>query len=44
MGLSFGERHLPVTDDVSDRLVRLPLFSTLSDQMVDRVVEAVRSF
>ena len=44
MGLSFGERHLPVTDDVSDRLVRLPLFTTLSDQMVDRVVEAVRSF
>ena len=44
MGLSFGERHLPVTDDVSDRLVRLPLFSTLSDETVERVVEAVRSF
>ena len=34
----------PVTDDVSDRLVRLPLFPDLSDQDQDRVVEAVLSF
>jgi dTDP-4-amino-4,6-dideoxygalactose transaminase len=44
VGQSFGERHLPVTDDVSDRLVRLPLFPTLSDHDVDRVVAAVRAF
>jgi dTDP-4-amino-4,6-dideoxygalactose transaminase len=44
MGRSFGERHLPVTDDISDRLVRLPLFPTLDDRDLERVVEAVRSF
>ena len=44
VGSSFGERHLPVTDDVSERLVRLPLFPTLADHEVDRVIAAVRSF
>jgi dTDP-4-amino-4,6-dideoxygalactose transaminase len=43
-GRGFGERHLPVTDDVSDRLVRLPLFPGLGDADVGRVVEAVTSF
>lgn len=44
MGRTFGERHLPVTDDISDRLVRLPLFPTLDERQVDRVIEAVKSF
>lgn len=44
MGATFGERHLPVTDDISDRLVRLPLFPTLTDEHVERVLDAVRSF
>ena len=44
VGASFGERHLPVTSSISERLVRLPLFATMDDAMVDRVVEAVTSF
>lgn len=34
----------PVTDDVSSRLVRLPVFAGLSDADVDRVVAAVESY
>jgi TDP-4-keto-6-deoxy-D-glucose transaminase len=44
MGRTFGERNLPATDDISDRLVRLPLFPTLSDADVDRIVSAVTAF
>ena len=44
VGRSFGERHLPVTDDVSNRLVRLPLFPTLDEHQVDRVIASVRAF
>jgi len=44
MGLTFGDRHLPVTDDISDRLVRLPLFPTLDDADVDRIVAVVTAF
>lgn len=43
MGRTFGELHLPVTDDVSDRLVRLPLFPSLGTSEVDSVIDAVRS-
>jgi len=43
-GAAFGERHLPVTDTISDRLVRLPLFPMLDDSMVDRIVDAVQEF
>jgi len=35
---------LPVTDDVSDRLVRLPLYPGLADQDVDTVIEAATRF
>lgn len=34
----------PVTEDVSDRLLRLPLFPGLTDSDLDEVVEGVRSF
>lgn len=42
-----AERYLvrrtscPVTDDVSDRLIRLPFFNGLTDQEIERVVEAL---
>jgi dTDP-4-amino-4,6-dideoxygalactose transaminase len=36
--------HLPVTDDVSDRLVRLPVYQGLTQAELEQVVEAVRSF
>ncbi len=36
--------HCPVTDDISDRLVRLPLFPGLVEADQARVIDAVRSF
>jgi dTDP-4-amino-4,6-dideoxygalactose transaminase len=36
--------HCPVTESVSDRLVRLPLFSTLSDADQTRVIQAIHRF
>ena len=42
--LGGGRFDLPVTDLVSDRLVRLPLFPGLSDGDVERILGAVRSF
>ncbi|HSO50828.1 MAG TPA: DegT/DnrJ/EryC1/StrS family aminotransferase, partial [Acidimicrobiia bacterium] len=33
-----------VAEDVSDRLIRLPLYPTLTDSEVERVTEAVMSF
>ena len=34
----------PVTEEVSDRLVRLPLYNSMTDDEQSRVIEAVRSF
>jgi dTDP-4-amino-4,6-dideoxygalactose transaminase len=46
MGVRFGGRPglCPVTEAVSDRLVRLPLFFDLADADVDRVIAAVTTF
>ena len=46
VGVRYGGRpgDCPVTEDVSDRLLRLPLYYALSDDEQSRVVEAVRSF
>jgi dTDP-4-amino-4,6-dideoxygalactose transaminase len=38
-GRSAGE--LPVTDDVAGRLLRLPLFTGMSDEAVERAIKAV---
>jgi dTDP-4-amino-4,6-dideoxygalactose transaminase len=35
---------LPVTDDASQRLVRLPMYYDLRDQEVDEVVAAIFDF
>lgn len=45
MGRRFGGQpgDCPVTEQVSDRLVRLPLFNDLSDADVDRVIEVATS-
>ena len=45
MGRRFGGREgqCPVTEDVADRLVRLPLYNTLTDAEQERVLEAVTS-
>ncbi len=46
MGARFGAGpgDCPVTEDVSDRLVRLPFFNDLSEGELDRIVAAVVSF
>ena len=43
MGRSFGGEpgQCPVTEDVSERLVRLPFFNDLSEQDQDRVIATV---
>jgi dTDP-4-amino-4,6-dideoxygalactose transaminase len=46
MGRRFGGKpgDCPVTEDVSDRLVRLPFYNTLSEADQARVIEAATSF
>jgi dTDP-4-amino-4,6-dideoxygalactose transaminase len=46
MGLRFGGKlgDCPVSEDVSDRLLRLPFYNTLSAQDQALVIETVRSF
>ncbi len=39
-----GAGGCPVTDSAADRLVRLPLFAGMSEQELDRVVQAVTSY
>ena len=43
MGRTFGGREgdCPVTEDLSDRLLRLPLYNAMSDSDLERVVAAV---
>lgn len=38
------DSHCPVSVEVSERLVRLPLFAGMADHEVDRVIDAVLSF
>jgi dTDP-4-amino-4,6-dideoxygalactose transaminase len=46
MGLTFGGKvdDCPVTEDLSDRLVRLPLYYDLSHEQQTRVIQAIHSF
>jgi dTDP-4-amino-4,6-dideoxygalactose transaminase len=46
MGRGFGgqEGDCPVTEDVSDRLVRLPFYNVLTEMDQARVVSAIREF
>ena len=43
MGRRFGG-HCPVTEDLSDRLLRLPFYNTLTPDEQMSVIEAVRAF
>ena len=45
-GMRWGRAcgSFPVTDDLSERLLRLPLYYGISDAEVDAVIEAVRGF
>ena len=46
MGQAFGGRvgDCPVTEDVSDRLLRLPFYNNLSDAAQSRVIESITAF
>lgn len=46
MGRKFGgkEGDCPVTEDVSDRLLRLPFYNDLTEADLARVVAAIREF
>ena len=44
MGQEYGPGLCPVTEDIADRLVRLPLYFSLTAADQDRVIEAVASF
>ena len=46
MGLRLGGRsgQCPVTESVSDRLVRLPFYNSLADEEQERVIAAVLEF
>jgi dTDP-4-amino-4,6-dideoxygalactose transaminase len=46
MGTTFGygQGDLPVTEGISGRLLRLPIYYEISDEEQDRVVELIRSF
>ena len=41
-GRTFGD--MPVTNDISDRLLRLPLYYEMTDVEVDMVVDVLSSF
>jgi dTDP-4-amino-4,6-dideoxygalactose transaminase len=46
MGIKFGSKlgDCPVTEKISDELVRLPLFNTMTDMEAESVMAAVREF
>ncbi|MFN0070776.1 MAG: DegT/DnrJ/EryC1/StrS family aminotransferase, partial [Chloroflexota bacterium] len=46
MGQKFGGKpgDCPVTEDVSDRLLRLPFYYDLTEADQNEVIEAIRSF
>jgi dTDP-4-amino-4,6-dideoxygalactose transaminase len=43
-GLGGREGDCPVTESLSARLVRLPLFTAITDDEVEAVVQAVQAF
>jgi dTDP-4-amino-4,6-dideoxygalactose transaminase len=46
MGARYGstEGSLPVTEDMSERLIRLPCFYELGEEEQDRVISCIFSF
>lgn len=42
--MGYGEGDLPVTEDVSGRLIRLPCYYELTGEDQDRVIEGIREF
>jgi dTDP-4-amino-4,6-dideoxygalactose transaminase len=44
MGLKFGGGSCPVTENISDRLVRLPFFNAMTEEEQTQVIAAVHAF
>ncbi len=46
MGQQFGGKpgDCPVTEDISDRLLRLPMYNAMTDEELDRVIAALYAF
>lgn len=46
MGMKFGGKagDCPVTEDISDRLVRLPLFFNMTDEEQERIIRSIMTF
>jgi dTDP-4-amino-4,6-dideoxygalactose transaminase len=44
MGMKFGARECPVTEDLSSRLLRLPFYNDLTEGEQAQVVQAVKEF
>jgi dTDP-4-amino-4,6-dideoxygalactose transaminase len=46
MGRKFGgkEGDCPETEDISDRLLRLPFYTALDESSQNRVIEAIQQF
>ena len=44
MGRRFGVGDCPVTEDVSDRLLRLPFYNSLSEADQNTVITAIKQF
>jgi dTDP-4-amino-4,6-dideoxygalactose transaminase len=46
MGVRYGGKpgDCPVTENISDRLVRLPFYNTLTEEEICHVVEAIQEF
>ncbi len=42
--MGYGEGDLPVTEDMSERLIRLPCYYELTREEQDRVIDAIRGF
>lgn len=43
-GQTYTDKHCPVTEDVSQRLVRLPMYYDLTDPDLERIVENIHRF
>jgi dTDP-4-amino-4,6-dideoxygalactose transaminase len=44
MGMKFGARECPVTENVSSRLLRLPFYNDLTDDEQGEIVAAITDF
>jgi dTDP-4-amino-4,6-dideoxygalactose transaminase len=44
MGIKFGARECPVTEDLSSRLLRLPFYNDLTEDDQAQVVGSIKDF